>query len=193
MTNVAPIGIFLVFYATACNHASRPESALPDVRPGFARALNQRDSLLSLDSFYFVAFDTINEKKALIHERFPLLHILERINAQLDSATNLPASTVAKFSQEDLDRLDYLKDEKNYVGKEIDSLNQRISKADSSAPRGYRALYKVTVRKGSQFVISDTIAYSIDLAGQMSDWDRNLEKNIDSLSLGKHVHDRGAR
>jgi hypothetical protein len=178
------IAILVVCYLPSCKQPSGPASMLPDVKPGFARALVQRDSLLILDSFYFLAIDTINEKKALIHERYPLVHIRSRINAQIDSVVKLQAHSP---SQENLDQLDYLIEESTYVGKEIDSLSQRISRADSTTARGYRALYKVTVRKGSQFVVSDTVAYSIDLKGQMYDWDRGIEKEIDSLSVGKHT------
>ena len=172
--------LFFLLWSMSCRPKEN-KMVLPDLRPNFSAILHQRDSTLSLDSFYFVSIDTMNTRKALTHQRYAFLHILERINGQLDSVNkgNQPLST------SELETKNYLQGEKAYVGKEIDSFNLLIAHADSTAPVGYRALYKVTVTKKGEFTISDTVPYSITLNMQVSDWDRNIEKNIDSLAVGK--------
>ena len=154
---------------------------LPDLRPNFLQLLNRRDSTLMLDSFYFIRTDTMNEKEALIHQRFPFFNIMDKITGQLERKPNDPET------------IEYLKNEKAYVGKEIDSLNRLIAVADSVTPIGYRAFYKVTISKKDKFVVSDTIAYAISLKMSVSDWDSNLEKIIDSLAIGKRLHVFGNR
>lgn len=166
--------------------------ALPDLRPNFLNLLNRRDSTLSLDSFYFVSIDTMNAKKAYTHQRFTFLHLMERINGQLDRLFKNGDSFHRVPSAADLERIETLKGEKVYVEKEIDSFNILIAAADSVSPVGYRALYKVTVSKKDKFVVSDTIPYSITLQGKISDWDRNVEKTIDSLAIGKPGRRGGA-
>jgi hypothetical protein len=163
---------------------------LPDLKPNFAGLLNRKDSTLSLDSFYFITLDTISEKKAMIYQRFSFLHIMERINGQLDLIAKTKDSFHSAPSANDLATIEYLTGEKLYVGKQIDSFNILIANADSTTPTGYRALYKVTVSKKDKFVVSDTVPYSLTLKWIVSDWNRNLEKNIDSLALGKQGHSR---
>ena len=71
------------------------------------------------------------------------------------------------------------------------SLSRMIANAYSVTPVGYRAFYKVTVSKKEKIVVSDTIPYAISLKMKVSDWDRNLEKIIDSLAMGKPFLPRG--
>jgi hypothetical protein len=165
--------------------------SIPDLRPNFSVLLNRKDSTLSLDSFYFIRLDTMNEKKALTHQRFAFLHIMENIDGQLEWISNKRDSFHSVPSATDLETTEYLHGEKLYVQKEIDSLSILISNADSIAPVGYRAFYKVTVNKKEKFVVSDTVAYAISLKMKVSDWDRNLEKIIDSLAIGKPLHPAG--
>jgi hypothetical protein len=155
--------------------------------------LNRRDTTLSLDSFYFIGLDTMNEKRAYIHQRFAFLHIMDRINTQLELESKEKDSFHAVPSADVLERLEYLKGEKSYVGKQIDSFNLLIANADSTTPVGYRAFYKVTVSKKDKFIVSDTIHYSITSKMIIGDWDRNLDKDIDSLSVGKQFHPGGIR
>jgi hypothetical protein len=169
-----PAIVFSIIW-TGC----KPEDnkiTLPELRPNFLQLLNRRDSTLLLDSFYFIRTDTMNEKEALFHQRFPFFNIMDKINGQLGRKPT------------DSETTEYLNNEKAYVRKEIDSLNRLITVADSVTPIGYRAFYKVTVSKKDKFVISDTIAYAISLKMKVSDWDRNLEKIIDSLAIGKRLH-----
>jgi hypothetical protein len=166
---------------------------LPDLRPNFSYLLNQKDSTLVLDSFYFIKTDTMNEKKALIHQRFPYFNILTKINGQLAWVSNKRDSFHKAPSANDLETIAYLNSEKNFVNHEIDSLSQLIVHADSLTPVGYRAFYKATVSKKGQFVVSDTVPYSISLQMKVSDWDRNLEKLIDSLAVGKTFRSRNGR
>jgi hypothetical protein len=150
--------------------------SLPDLKPNFLQLLNRRDSTLLLDSFYFIRTDTMYEKEALIHQRFPFFRIMNQINEQLKRKTN------------DAETTNYLNNEKDYVGKEIDSLTRLIAGADSVTPIGYRAFYKVTVSKKNRFIVSDTVPYAISLKMKVSDWDRNLEKILDSLVVGRRLH-----
>jgi len=175
--------LLLLLFAMACKPKEN-KIILPDLRPNFLAVLNQRDSTLTLDSFYFIGIDTMNAKKALTHQRFAFLHIMERINGQLDTLKKRDSLQKVP-SANDLETVNYLQDEKAYVGKEIDSFSVLIAQADSVAPVGFRAFYKVTVSKKNKFTVSDTIHYSITLNMQVSDWDRNIEKNIDSLAIGK--------
>lgn len=132
--------------------------------------------------------DTMTDKKALTHQRFSFLHIMENIEGQLAWLANKRDSFHSAPSATDLETLEFLNGEKAFVGKEIDSFNILISSADSIAPAGYRAFYKVTISKRGKFIISDTLPYSISLKMKVSDWDRNIEKNIDSLAVGKSFH-----
>ncbi len=176
--------LFLGLFWIGCK-SKKKESALPDLRPNFLKLLNKRDSTLSLDSFYFVSIDTMNAKKAYTHQRFTFLHIMDRINGQLAGLSKGSDSIHQVASAGARERLETLRGEKAWVGKEIDSFNILIANADSTTQIGYRALYKVTVSKKGYFIVSDTIPYSITLTGVVSDWDRNVEKNIDSLAIGK--------
>jgi len=191
MKRIIVFPFWLLLFSIGCKPKEN-KILLPDLRPNFLALLNQRDSTLTLDSFYFISIDTMNAKKALTHQRFAFLHIMERINGQLDSIQKRD-SLQKVISANDLETVDYLQDEKKYVGKEIDSFSFLIANADSTAPVGFRALYKVTVSKKNQFTISDTIPYSITLNMQVSDWDRNIEKNIDSLAIGKQGRPRVAK
>jgi len=164
---------------------------IPDLRPNFLQLLNQRDSTLTLDSFYFIRTDTMNEKEALTHQRFPFYNILGKINVQLERVSK--DSNFKTPSPSERETMEYLNSEKVYVEKEIDSLNKLIAVADSVTPIGYRAFYKATVSKRDKFVVSDTIAYAISLKMKVSDWDRNLEKVLDSLAVGKRLHAGGNR
>ena len=161
---------------------------IPDLRPNFLQLLSQRDSTLVVDSFYFIRIDTMNEKEALRHQRFPFFNILERINGQLE---RISKDSLKTTSSDERETLEYLNNEKAFVGKEIDSINRMIAVADSVTPIGYRAFYKASISKKDKFVVSDTIAYAISLKMKVSDWDRNLEKVIDSLAIGKRLHDGG--
>jgi hypothetical protein len=176
--------ILFLIICPGCKPAENKIS-LPDLRPNFSALLNRKDSTLSLDSFYFIRIDTINEKKALTHQRFSFLHIMENLNRQLEWMSNKRDSFHSVPSASDIQTIDYLNGEKAYVGREIDSLSALISDADSITPIGYRALYKATVRKKDIFVVSDTVPYAISLKMKVSDWDRNLEKITDSLAIGK--------
>lgn len=176
--------IWLILFLVGCK-AEEKKIILPDLEPNFLELLNQRDSTLSLDSFYFIGIDTMNARKALTHQRFAFLHILEKINGQLDRFSNIKDSYHSVPSASDLETIAYLQGEKTYVGKEIDSFDNLIAHADTIAPVGYRAFYKVTVSKKNMFIVSDTIPYSITLGMKVSDWDRNIEKTIDSLAVGK--------
>ena len=176
--------LLVILFWTACN-SKQKEPVLPDLRPNFLTLLNQKDSTLSLDSFYFISIDTMNAKKAYTHQRFTFLHLMDRINGELEGLSKRGDSFRAVPSAGDLEKIETLKGEKAYVGKEIDSFDILVANADSIIPVGYRALYKVTVSKKDKFIVSDTIPYSITLTGKISDWDRNVEKNIDSLAVGK--------
>ena len=131
------------------------------------------------------------EKQALIHQRFPFFNILRGINGQLKWMSNKRDSFHKVPSANDLETIEYLNGEKGFVSKEIDSLSRMIANADSVTPVGYRAFYKVTVSKKEKIVVSDTIPYAISLKMKVSDWDRNLEKIIDSLAMGKPFLPRG--
>jgi hypothetical protein len=164
---------------------------LPDLRPNFSALLSRRDSLLLLDSFYYIKTDTMTEKKALVHQLFPYLNIMHKIEEQLTRMTNGRDSSHSLLSTGEMETAAYLKSEKEYVGREVDSLSTLIQHADSITPVGYRAFYKVTVSKKDKFTVSDTIPYAISLKMTVSDWDRNLEKIIDSISIGRRLHTGG--
>ena len=184
--------IFILVLCSACKQQEK-KIILPDLRPHFSALLNRRDTTLSLDSFYFIQMDTMNEKRAFIHQRFALLHIMDRINNQLEIISKGRDSFRSVPSANDLENIEYLKGEKSYVGKEIDSFNFLIANADTTTPVGYRAFYKVTVSKKDIFSISDTIHYAITPKMNISDWDGNLDKDIDSLAVGKQYHSGGIR
>jgi hypothetical protein len=182
--------IFLVILWSGCKQ-KEDKILMPDLRPNFSQLLNRKDSTLALDSFYFIGKDTMNEKKALTHQRFPYLNIMDKINDQLERLSHGRDSFRTAPSANDIETVEYLKGEKEYVGKQIDSLSKLITNADSTTPIGYRAFYKVTVSKKGRFVVSDTIAYAVSLKMKVSDWDRNLDKIIDSLAVGKRLHPWG--
>jgi hypothetical protein len=113
---------------------------------------------------------------------------MENLDGQLEWMNRKKDSLNLSPSVNDLETIKYLNGEKAYVGKEIDSLTSLIEHADSVTPIGYRAFYKATVSKKDQFVVSDTVPYSISMQMNVSDWDRNLEKMIDALASGKKLH-----
>jgi hypothetical protein len=182
--------LFIIFLTGICAgcKSKQDELLIPDLRPNFLQLLNQKDSTLALDSFYFIRTDTMTEKRALIHQRFPFTNILEKINEQLEKMSVGRDSFHSAPSANDLQTIEYLNGEKKYVIREIDSISKLIVNADSISPIGYRAFFKVTVSRKDKFVVSDTIPYAISLKMQVSDWDRNLVKIIDSLSVGRRLH-----
>ena len=190
MRKIFKYQILIFVVCSACKQQER-KIVLPDLRPHFSALLNRRDTTLSLDSFYFIGFDTMNEKRALIHERFAFLHIMDRINNQLEIISKKRDRFRSVPSSNALEIIEYLKGEKAYVGKELDSFNILIANADSTTPVGYRAFYKVTISKKNIFTVSDTIHYAINTKMGIGDWDRNLDKDIDSLAVGKQFHPGG--
>ena len=172
-------------------HSTENKILLPDLRPSFLQTLKKSDSTVDLDSFFFIGIDTMTEKKALIHQRFSFTHIMDRINTELIRTSRNADSFHSIPSAKNIEMIEYLNGEKMYVGKEIDSFNRLITHADSISPVGYRAFYKVTVSKKDRFRVSDTIAYAINLKMKISDWDRRIEKNVDSLVVGKKNHAGG--
>lgn len=192
MRKILKYQIFILVLSSACKQPEK-KIVLPDLRPHFSALLNRRDSTLSLDSFYFIGFDTMNEKRAFIHQRFAFLHIMDRIDKQLEIISKRRDSFRSVPSAGDLENIEYLKGEKAYVGREIDSFNILIAHADTAAAVGYRAFYKVTVSKKNKFTVSDTIHYAISPDMNIGDWDRNLDKDIDSLAVGKQFHPGGIR
>jgi len=170
---------------SSCKQKETP-ILLPDLKSSFSSQVQQKDSSLLIDSFYLVGIDTMTTKVSLFHQKFPYLHILGRLSKETDSIKNLVAHQAPLPSKYDLDQLKILEDEKKYVNYEIDSLNKLLVSSDSITPIGYRAIYKVTIRKMNTFSVSDTIAYSLSLKMELADWDRNIEKAIDSLAIGNH-------
>jgi hypothetical protein len=180
--------LFSVYFAmfTGCKQKGT-SFILPDVKSSFTRQLLQKDSLLTVDSFYLVGIDTMTEKSSLFHQRFPYLHTLERINKEIDNTKKLIDREMPKPLYEDLQQMKTLEDEKKYVDSQIDSINNLFHSSDSVKPVGFRAIYKVLVHKANEFAVSDTIAYALSLNMQLSDWDRNVGNAIDSLAVGHHV------
>src|ERR1700704_5230084 len=139
--------LWVLFFSIIWQGCKQKEDKIfiPDLRSNFSALLNRRDTTLTLDSFYFIRTDTMNEKEALTHQRFPFFNILGKINRQLEKMSTGKDSFHHAPSAYDLENIEYLKNEKAFVEKEIDSLNRLISHADSVIPIGYRAFYKVTV------------------------------------------------
>lgn len=160
---------------------------LPDIKSSFSHQLLRKDSSISVDSFYLIGIDTMTMKISLVHQRYPFYHILERLNTQIEIEKKLTDQIKGESLNDVLEQLKTLAEEKKYVSYEIDSLNSLLISADSITPIGYRAIYKVTVSKIDKFKVTDTIAYSLSLNMELSDWDRNIEKAIDSLAAGNHV------
>jgi hypothetical protein len=180
--------LFSIYFAAIMGCQQKQASLiLPDVKSSFTRQLLQKDSLLTVDSFYLVGIDTMTAKSSLFHQRFPYLHTLERINKEIDNTKKLIDRETPKPLYEDLQQMQTLEDEKKYVDSQIDSLNNLFHSSDSLKPVGYRAIYKVSVHKENGFAISDTIAYALSLNMQLSDWDRNVGNAIDSFAVGSHV------
>jgi hypothetical protein len=180
--------LFYIYLVSIASCKQKQDSILlPEIKSSFNQKLLERDSSLLVDSFYLVGIDIMTGKSSLIHQRFPYFHILGRLNAQIDSIRKSTDHYVPGSSYKDSNQMKILEEEKRYVSSEIDSLNKLLISADSVKPVGYRAIYKVTVHKMDKFSVSDTIAYSLSLKLELSDWDRNIEKAIDSLAVGRHV------
>ena len=180
--------VLLFFFVWSCKSNQDAKVTLPDMSVSFNSQLHKKDSTLLLDSFRFIRLDTFSQRKTLVHERFPLLHIQSRINGELAAVYWGIDTPRIKPDGKTQERINYLNDEKNYVAKQIDSLNRLIRTADSLTPVGYRLLYRVTVRKSNQFIISDTISYSLDKNMNISEWNSNIDHDLDSLSIGHLVH-----
>lgn len=175
---------FVSMVACKENKTSIPVS---EVLQSFAQQLHQKDSTVVLDSFYLVGIDTMTFKSTLIHQRFPYLHLLARMEKEYDSIRNLVANAGPTSQDKNIGSQKQIEEERKFVADEIDSINHLLLTADSIKPTGYRILFKVVVSKKDQFSISDTISYSLSPQWKLSDWDRNVEKDIDSLASGKHV------
>ncbi|HEX4851430.1 MAG TPA: hypothetical protein VFV08_11520 [Puia sp.] len=176
--------IFSAIISSGCKETKKPAS-VPDLQSTFKRQLQQKDSTLLLDSFYLAGIDTMTMRSSLIHQRFPYLHLLSRLELEADSIQKLDVQ------YRDLDHQKQVEEERKYVADEIDSINHLLLSADSTNPVGYRVLYKVVVHKKDHFILSDTVSYSLSPQMEISDWDRNIEKDKDSLVLGKKVQRAG--
>jgi hypothetical protein len=181
--------LFFIFSITILACTERSSSAkilLPDVKSVVSRQLSDRDSSLILDSFYLVGIDTMTMQSGIVHQRYPYLRTFSRLNREFDSLHREVG--LEKLPDRDaLERLKTLQYELNYVRHVLDSLGKELLTADSVKPTGYRAVYKLTVRKPKSFTISDSIAYAISAKMQMEDWEGNVAKDIDSLALGRHT------
>jgi hypothetical protein len=177
--------LFLIAF-TGCRQSEKAVQ-IPDISAVFKSQLHKADSTLVVDSLYLIGMDTMTERTAILHTRFPYFHILSKLDGQIENLKRNIDSTKGILQADDLQKMEDLKDERKYVGWEIDSLNSLLARADSVKPVGYRVIYKLTVHKPDSFTISDTIAYALSTDMVLSDWNRNVEKAIDSISAGHHA------
>ncbi len=170
------------------NKEQKPSFAIPDMKSYFSKRLSAADSTILIDSFRMIRLDTLYDKWALTHQRFPYLKDYGKISFTLDSMKKQIQPTSEEKSEETKKEVEYLEGEKNYLKTEIDSINNLLAHADTIKPIGYMVRYKGSFKKKSGTLITDTINFSFDTNLQMIEWDRNIEKAIDSLIVGKHVH-----
>lgn len=177
------IGLFLLL--AACKQEKKNAIQVPDMKPNFLARLSQRDSTLLLDSFYLLGTDSINEKEAHIGQKLPLMVILSSVNRQLDTiSARIKRQKVPEAL--DIEKQNELSDEKRIIISQIDSLDRLIASNGPGADVGYAVFYKVTVTKPHAFTTSDTVIYVITQQRKIVDWDRSVEKSIDSIVVGKH-------
>jgi hypothetical protein len=167
---------------------AKPAFVMPDMQDYFSKRLHAADSTIQIDSFRLIRLDTLHEKWALTHQRYPYLHDFGKISAQLDSIQKQSKPNAAKTNDETRKTIQYLEEEKTYLKKEIDSINNLLAHADTANPIGYMVRYKSSFKKKDGTLITDTINFSFDAKLKMLEWDRNIEKAIDSLVAGKHVN-----
>jgi hypothetical protein len=167
---------------------SRGTSVLaPDLKTYFKEKLYSADSSLSLASFEFIKWDTLHERWTLKRERYPYQRDMAIVRSNLDSLTQ--AGVKNPFLLKDYDflrRMEDLTEQETYLARELDSLNTRLADADTILPVGYIARYLYKIRKEDGTILTDTIGFSFTTELKMMDWDRNNEKNIDSIVSGKH-------
>jgi hypothetical protein len=167
---------------------TKPAFVIPDMQDYFSKRLHAADSTIQIDSFRLIRLDTLYEKWALTHQRYPYLHDFGKISYQLDSIQKQSKPNTATANNETRKTIQYLEEEKTYLKTEIDSINNLLAHADTTKPIGYMVRYKSSFKKKDGNVIMDTINFSFDTKLKMLEWDRNIEKAIDSLVAGKHVH-----
>jgi len=167
---------------------AKPAFVMPDMQDYFSKRLHAADSTIQIDSFRLIRLDTLHEKWALTHQRYPYLHDFGKISAQLDSIQKQSKPNTAEANNEATKTIQYLEEEKAYLKKEIDSINNLLAHADTANPIGYMVRYKSSFKKKDGTLITDTINFSFDAKLKMLEWDRNIEKAIDSLVAGKHVN-----
>lgn len=166
----------------------KPAFVIPDMQDYFSKRLHAADSTIQIDSFRLISIDTLHEKWALAHQRYPYLHDFGKISNQLDSILEKSKLNTFKKNNETRKTIQYLEEEKAYLQTEIDSINNLHAHADTVKPIGYMARYMSSFKKKDGTLITDTINFSFDTKLKMLEWDRNIEKAIDSLVAGKHVH-----
>lgn len=167
---------------------TKPAFAMPDLQAYFSKRLWAADSTITVDSFRMIRLDTLYEKWALTHQRYPYLRDYGKISFSLDSIQKQSKTNPGKTDEETKKAIQYLEEEKNYVKTEIDSINLLLAHADTTKPIGYMVRYKGSFKKKDGALITDTINFSFDTKLKMLEWDRNIEKAIDALIAGKEVH-----
>jgi hypothetical protein len=127
------IFVFLPLFLLHCR--SKP-SFTEQVKQDFSNRVLKIDSSIRIDSFQLVSMDSLTERIGQI--------VYDSIYAREEA--RLEAEFIAVKQNQSVDT-DYVKEEINYMKKELDSIENLIDRADTVKKYGILALYSYTISK----------------------------------------------
>ena len=135
MKKQLPLFVFITILLVYCS--SKP-SFTEQVRQDFSNRVLKIDSSIRVDSFQLVRMDSLTEKVGQI--------IYDSIFS--NEAARLETELMAKRNQGD--DTSYVREEINYMKKELDSIENLIAKADTVKKYGVLARYSYTISKNEK-------------------------------------------
>jgi hypothetical protein len=131
--------LFFVLLSLALVHCKSKPSFTEQVRQDFSNRVLKIDSSIRVDSFQLIRMDSLTEMIGQIVYDSIFAREEARLETELMAAKRNPAADTA-----------YMKEEINYMKKELDSIENLITKADTVKKYGILAQYSYTISKNEK-------------------------------------------
>jgi len=166
MSKISALVFVLFTLILACK--SKHKNLSDRVKANFISHVNKIDSTLVLDSFSIIRVDTINRRMERVIDNYLYTREFNYVKAQLANA----------MKGNRADSIEFYKGEVNYMQTQFDSLNNEISKADTTKKLGLLATCKIQLAKNK---MSEEIIVYYFLDWTMKVWNPEM---IDTAILG---------
>jgi hypothetical protein len=129
--------ISMMFYILLLSCTSNSPTLSDQLETNFLARLKKSDTAIVLDSFRVVKIDSIDKRHQLIIDDTIYMREFARVQGQWINSTLENKTDSIGFYQKELD----------YMGTQLDSMNEAISKADTLQKLGLLAICKIQVSK----------------------------------------------